>query len=323
MPKTLNYYITNLSKLAINKEILDLSCIQPFYPSFHQKYDLMPIYGSNLIKIIDLSVYQGLWLKENPLLISFNERIESFYYIFLHFQAVQPKIETQTIRLNICHNSLKSTKINNTEESLYRHIIPALSILHSVLNRFHLLFPNRKSIERDCSKLQKLELLLSELKKEDHKCVIFAQMAKMLDILEKFLSIHKYSYLRLDGNTRAEQRQRTINRFNQDPVIFCLIASSQSQNLGINLIETNAVIFYDTNWNQIKNKQTKNRCHIIRQTNKPHIYRLINSFTIEENILNKLIEKSHPINLIIDDRHLINSQQGKINELFESIYKNK
>lgn len=35
-------------------------------------------------------------------------------------------------------------------------------------------------------------------------------MTKMLDVLERFLNYHGYIYLRLDGNTKVEQRQ--VNR---------------------------------------------------------------------------------------------------------------
>jgi Superfamily II DNA/RNA helicases, SNF2 family len=71
-------------------------------------------------------------------------------------------------------------------------------------------------------------------------------MARMLDILESFMNIHGYSYLRLDGSTRVEQRQRVVDIFNLDPKIFCFISSTRSGGLGINLTGADVVIFYDT-----------------------------------------------------------------------------
>lgn len=35
-------------------------------------------------------------------------------------------------------------------------------------------------------------------------------MTRMLDILEQFLNYHGHTYLRLDGNTKVEQRQVCI-----------------------------------------------------------------------------------------------------------------
>merc|ERR1712232_901878 len=41
-------------------------------------------------------------------------------------------------------------------------------------------------------------------------------MTRMLDILEIFLNLHGYTYMRLDGATKPEQRQALMERFNAD-----------------------------------------------------------------------------------------------------------
>ena len=56
-------------------------------------------------------------------------------------------------------------------------------------------------------KLQTLDVLLRKLKTEGSRVLIFTQMTKMLDVLERFLNHHGYIYLRLDGTTKVEQRQ--------------------------------------------------------------------------------------------------------------------
>ena len=55
--------------------------------------------------------------------------------------------------------------------------------------------------------VQELAQLLYQLKTGGHKALIFTQMTKMLDVLEAFLNLHGYTYLRLDGTTKPEQRQ--------------------------------------------------------------------------------------------------------------------
>jgi helicase SWR1 len=192
-----------------------------------------------------------------------------------------------------------------------------------LMMRFHLLFPDRKSIEHDCGKLRQLAGLLSELKRDGHKCVVFTQMARMLDILESFMNIHGHSYLRLDGSTKVEQRQRVVDIFNLDPRIFCFISSTRSGGLGINLTGADVVIFYDTDWNPAMDKQAQDRCHRIGQTRNVHIYRLISSCTIEENILKKSMQKSHLDNLIMEGGQFttffLQSQKTKVKEFFENI----
>ena len=107
-----------------------------------------------------------------------------------------------------------------------------------------IIFPDRKLIQFDAGKLQRLDTLLRDLKRGDHKCLIFTQMSKMLDILESFLNLHGHTYLRLDGSTSLDKRQKLMDRFNSDPKIFCFILSTRSGGLGINLTGADSVIFY-------------------------------------------------------------------------------
>jgi SNF2 family DNA or RNA helicase len=36
------------------------------------------------------------------------------------------------------------------------------------------------------------------------KILIFTQMTRMLDVLENFLNLHGYTYVRLDGSVKVE-----------------------------------------------------------------------------------------------------------------------
>lgn len=60
-------------------------------------------------------------------------------------------------------------------------------------------------------KLQTLHTLLRRLKTGGHRVLIFTQMTRMLDVLEQFLNYHGHIYLRLDGSTRVEQRQVSLD----------------------------------------------------------------------------------------------------------------
>lgn len=44
---------------------------------------------------------------------------------------------------------------------------------------------------------------------------------------QAFLNLHAYTYVRLDGATKPEQRQILMQRFNSDPKIFCFILSTR------------------------------------------------------------------------------------------------
>lgn len=89
---------------------------------------------------------------------------------------------------------------------------------------------------------------------------------RMLDILEAFLNIHGHTYLRLDGSTRAEDRQYLMERFNADSRVFLFILSTRAGGLGVNLVGADTVIFYDSDWNPAMDLQAQDRCHRIGQT---------------------------------------------------------
>lgn len=66
-------------------------------------------------------------------------------------------------------------------------------------------FPDRRLLQWDCGKLQRLASLLFERKRGGHRCLIFTQMTRMLDILEAFLNLHGHTYCRLDGSTKVRR----------------------------------------------------------------------------------------------------------------------
>jgi helicase SWR1 len=172
---------------------------------------------------------------------------------------------------------------------------------HESRTRLSIAFPDKRLLQYDCGKLQRLDKLLRELQAGGHRALIFTQMTKVLDILEQFLNIHGHRYLRLDGATKIEQRQILTDRFNNDNRILAFILSSRSGGLGINLTGADTVIFYDLDWNPAMDKQCQDRCHRIGQTRDVHIYRFVSEHTIESNILRKANQKRMLDDVVIQE----------------------
>uniref|UniRef100_A0A7N1A0R7 DNA helicase n=1 Tax=Kalanchoe fedtschenkoi TaxID=63787 RepID=A0A7N1A0R7_KALFE len=185
------------------------------------------------------------------------------------------------------------------KEKLSQNLLPLLSPIRPAIVRRQVYFPDRRLIQFDCGKLQELAVLLRRLKTEGHRALIFTQMTKMLDVLEAFINLYGYTYMRLDGSTQPEERQTLMQRFNTNPKIFLFILSTRSGGVGINLVGADTVIFYDSDWNPAMDQQAQDRCHRIGQTREVHIYRLISESTIEENILKKAKQKRALDDLVI------------------------
>lgn len=106
-----------------------------------------------------------------------------------------------------------------------------MRLFYPAAARQAMFFPDRKLVQFDAGKLQTLAVMLQDLKKGGHKCLIFTQMSKMLDVLEVFLNLNGHQYLRLDGSTGIDKRQKLMDRFNSDPRIFCFILSTRSEGI--------------------------------------------------------------------------------------------
>lgn len=184
---------------------------------------------------------------------------------------------------------------------------------HEARMRLSIAFPDKRLLQYDCGKLQRLDKLLRDLQAGGHRALIFTQMTKVLDILEQFLNIHGHRYLRLDGATKIEQRQILTDRFNNDNRILAFILSTRSGGLGINLTGADTVIFYDLDWNPAMDKQCQDRCHRIGQTRDVHIYRFVSEYTIEANILRKANQKRMLDDVVIQEGEFTTDYFNKLN----------
>jgi DNA helicase INO80 len=108
--------------------------------------------------------------------------------------------------------------------------------------------PNAKQLLFESGKLQELDKLLGELKQEGHRVLLYFQMTKMIDLMEEYLSFRQYSYLRLDGSSKIEDRRDMVADWQSKPEIFIFLLSTRAGGLGLNLTAADTVIFYDSDW---------------------------------------------------------------------------
>lgn len=275
-----------------------------------KRHGRRPVYGTNLIEFLTADNRQhplstgplrkrslAEWLSNRSsvlasMMLSIEERSQAMDGYIQRFACVTPP----AVAPDITDAALTpiETRYLPPEENRF-------DPFHEAQMRLSIAFPDKRLLQYDCGKLQRLDKLLRDLKAGGHRALIFTQMTKMLDILEQFLNIHGHRYLRLDGTTRIEQRQVLMDRFNNDDRILAFILSSRSGGLGINLTGADTVIFYDLDWNPAMDKQCQDRCHRIGQTRDVHIYRFVSEYTIESNILRKANQKRMLDDVVIQE----------------------
>ncbi|KAL4901819.1 helicase swr1 [Aspergillus multicolor] len=277
-----------------------------------KRHGRRPVYGSSLIEFLTADSKHrptangplrkrsyADWLSSQSsvlasMIMSLEERSQAMDGYVQRFACVTPA----AIAAGVTEAAL--TPIS-TRHLTNKERFPAHDPFHEAQMRLSIAFPDKRLLQYDCGKLQRLDKLLRDLKAGGHRALIFTQMTKMLDVLEQFLNIHGHRYLRLDGTTKVEQRQILTDRFNNDTRILAFILSSRSGGLGINLTGADTVIFYDLDWNPAMDKQCQDRCHRIGQTRDVHIYRFVSEYTIESNILRKANQKRMLDDVVIQE----------------------
>jgi chromodomain-helicase-DNA-binding protein 1 len=171
-----------------------------------------------------------------------------------------------------------------------------------------------KTLITSSGKMMLLDRLLTKLKADGHRVLIFSQMVHMLDILTDYLRLRNYSYQRLDGTVPAADRRIAINHFNAPGSDdYCFLLSTRAGGLGINLMTADTVIIFDSDWNPQADLQAMARAHRIGQQKPVSVYRLVSKDTIEEEILERARNK-RMLEFITIQRGVTDRQQKDLND---------
>jgi chromodomain-helicase-DNA-binding protein 1 len=183
-----------------------------------------------------------------------------------------------------------------------------------------------KGMIMSSGKMVLLEQLLTRLRQEGHRVLIFSQMVRILDILGDYLSIKGYPFQRIDGGIPSAQRRISIDHFNApDSKDFVFLLSTRAGGLGINLMTADTVIIFDSDWNPQADLQAMARAHRIGQTKHVSVYRFVSKDTVEEQILErarkKMILEYAIISLGITDpssgRRQVEPNGGELSEILK------
>jgi len=98
-------------------------------------------------------------------------------------------------------------------------------------------------------KMVLLDKLLTKLKDDGHRVLIFSQMVRLLDIISDYMTARGYVFQRLDGTVASDVRKKSIEHFNAPgSPDFAFLLSTRAGGLGINLETADTVIIFDVSW---------------------------------------------------------------------------
>ncbi|KAK5077246.1 transcriptional regulator [Lithohypha guttulata] len=209
------------------------------------------------------------------------------------FSALQAKLNLQLMN----HNKLAVADGKGGKTSM-RGLSNMLMQLRKLCNHPYVFEPvedqmnpgrgTNDSIWRTAGKFELLDRVLPKFAVTGHRVLMFFQMTQIMNIMEDFLRLRGYKYLRLDGATKADERSDLLRLFNApDSPYFCFLLSTRAGGLGLNLQTADTVIIYDSDWNPHQDLQAQDRAHRIGQKNEVRILRLISTGSVEEKILER------------------------------------
>jgi non-specific serine/threonine protein kinase len=156
---------------------------------------------------------------------------------------------------------------------------------------------------------------LAELTREiaenigDHKALVFSQFLGMLGLIKEELTKLGIDYEYFDGGSTIQEREKAIERFQNDPNCRVFLISLKAGGVGLNLTAADYVYIVDPWWNPAVEQQAIDRTHRIGQTKNIFAYRMICNDTVEDKIL-KLQDRKRSL-----AKELISDEEGFVKSL--------
>ncbi len=210
--------------------------------------------------------------------------------IFIDFESEEKSRYTQL--LNIFISALKSGLSGRVQsialEGLLR--LRQYCSIHQTVPRTLITAENIKD-----SKVEKTIEIIKDSMESNEKIIVFSQFTRSLDILEMRLQKHNLQYLRLDGSTTKNNRDKYAGQFQDTKSKYNIfLISLKAGGVGLNLTSARSAILFEPWWNPAVEEQAFARIDRIGQEQATKVYRLIYKDSIEEKI-NTLVEHKQVI----------------------------
>ncbi|MBC7642588.1 MAG: ATP-dependent helicase [Flavobacterium sp.] len=203
-----------------------------------------------------------------------------------------PELSEQIV---ICEMEHEQQKWYESEKSKARNEFLKMESVNNRINVLNVLMKLRqisnhpKMLDKNTSfesgKFFTVTNYLQTLLQSDHKILVFSSFVTHLKLYENWCKENKIDFCKLTGNTKREERQFQVQKFQENTEVKIFFISLKSGGVGLNLTSASYVLLLDPWWNPFAEKQAIARAHRIGQTNKVNAVRFISKDTIEEKII--------------------------------------
>ncbi len=146
---------------------------------------------------------------------------------------------------------------------------------------------------KQSGKFQRLAALCEEIASRQEKLLVFTQFREMTTPLADFLT-QQFGQpgLVLHGGTPVKQRQKRVERFQDEAGPPFFVLSLKAGGTGLNLTQASHVIHFDRWWNPAVENQATDRAFRIGQQRNVLVHKFVCQGTIEEKIDALIKEKT-------------------------------
>jgi len=148
------------------------------------------------------------------------------------------------------------------------------------------------------------------------KLILFGHLREVLGAIKK-----KFPAVSITGEDSIQERQKSIDRFQNDPGVNLIVCSIAAAGVGITLTASSTVGFIEMGWHPAIMEQAEDRAHRIGQKDHVNCIYFIGRDTIDEWVYKLIDEKRNMSNLVTGAKDDVEeSIMDSIIELFNQKY---
>ena len=168
----------------------------------------------------------------------------------------------------------------------------------------------------DNPKLERLkDMLDEEIIPNGYKAIIFSQWEKITELY--YEALKEYNPIYIVGKVSPEDRQKEVERFQNDPTCKLAIGTIGAMGTGLTLNKASYVFFVDKMWNSGDNAQAEDRAHRIGTAGTVNVISLVAKGTVDEGIEEYLIENRDLFERVVDGKGSKHDMRQVLNALLK------
>ena len=166
----------------------------------------------------------------------------------------------------------------------------------------------------DNPKLERIkDMLEEEIIPNGHKAIIFSQWEQITSLYLDALK--EYNPIYITGKVAPEDRQKEVDRFQNDPNCKIAIGTIGAMGTGLTLNKASYVFFVDKKWNSGENEQAEDRAHRIGTTGTVNIISVVAKCPVDEGVEEYLIDNKDLFDRVVDGKGTRVDVQKVLNKL--------